>query len=356
MELQKGMDFRLKQNRREVFLRFYEFHLRYRAHPGAVYQFIPVLSKRFDWDIETRLWYATLNGMTQYPMTSLAILQAFPAPPRNPLKFKSWFNRNWGALPFDADRKYQKMECPRAVEVYAQRIREYGSARAFYTGDFNTLWNRARNELHSLGRLGAWSGLEFVKIAAQGELDFTYNSLMLDDISGSRSHRNGLCLVLGRDDLDWHRSNPCFNGKYDEVVLSWLSGEASKLLAEARRRLKGVESVPQSHIGYETLESTLCCYKSWHRPNRRYPNVYNDMAYQRLKQTAQLNPKLNLTPFWDSREHYLPAPLRLECCPDDPGLAPPKQNFYRETGQIPMMDLDWDCFKNDNSWKVKRLF
>ena len=79
------MDFRLKQNRREVFLRFYEFHLRYRAHPGAVYQFIPFLSKRFDWDIETRLWYATLNGMTQYPMTSLAILQAFPAPPRNPL-------------------------------------------------------------------------------------------------------------------------------------------------------------------------------------------------------------------------------------------------------------------------------
>ena len=35
--LRAGLDFRLPRYRREVFLRFYEFHLRHRAHPGCVY-------------------------------------------------------------------------------------------------------------------------------------------------------------------------------------------------------------------------------------------------------------------------------------------------------------------------------
>ena len=40
-DLKAGMDFRKPEYRREVFLRFYEFHLKYRAHAGGVYQFIP---------------------------------------------------------------------------------------------------------------------------------------------------------------------------------------------------------------------------------------------------------------------------------------------------------------------------
>jgi hypothetical protein len=36
-------------------------------------------------------------------------------------------------------------------------------------------------------------------------------------MKGSQSHRNGLAKVLGRDDLDWHDSNPTgFDGKYTQ--------------------------------------------------------------------------------------------------------------------------------------------
>ena len=31
----------------------------------------------------------------------------------------------------------------------------------------------------------------------------------------------------------------------------------------------------------------------------------------------------------------------------DFGLHPYKQNFYLNTGQVIMMDKEWDCFKND---------
>ena len=222
-----------------------------------------------------------------------------------------------------------------------KKVQEYGSLKNLYSGDFDMLWKRVREELHSLGRLGAWSGLEFVKIAAAGELDFEYNSLMLRDISGSKSHRNGLCILLGHEELDWHdKLNPDFDGKYSDKMLTWLEKEGEVLLNECKELFKDRDFYKD--VGYETLESTLCCYKSWHRPNRRYPSVYNDMLYSRLLETAEKNPRLDLTPFWEARAEYLPNKLRIECNHTHPQygsktLSKKLQNMYRETGNIPFV-------------------
>jgi hypothetical protein len=43
----------------------------------------------------------------------------------------------------------------------------------------------------------------------------------------------------------------------------------------------------------------------------------------------------------------LPVHLRLENNLDDPGLSKEKQNHYLTTGQVIMMDKEWDCFEND---------
>lgn len=350
-ELTPGLDFRLPQHRRATFLRFYEFHLRYRAHAGGVYQFIPYLSKYFNWNTEQKLWYATINGLTQYPMTSLAIFNEIPVPPFNEsdfAKFKNWFNENWKILPFDSDRKYQKVQCPEALTIVNQLIiNKYGTLKALYSGNFSSLWSRARNELFTLGRLGAWSGLEFIKITE--EVNFEFDTLMLEDINGSKSHRNGLCIVLGRDELDWHdKLNPNFDGKYTKEQINWLKEEGKILLEEAKIRFTGKDFY--KNVGYETLETTLCCYKSWHRPNRRYPNVYTDMAYSRLLETQEKNPNLNLKPFWKAREKYLPESLRIECNKNhlqynSKSLSKWYQNLYRETGKIPNMGIEFDCFK-----------
>jgi hypothetical protein len=334
-------DYRLVENRREAFLKFYEFHLKYRSHPGGVYQFIPYLSEHFKWDLEQRLWFASINTLTQYSMTSLAIFQQLPEPPTSSetwVKFNEWFQSSWHVLSFDTDRKWQKKDAPKALGVLGQKFKEYGSLEKLYTGDFTTLWSRARTELFSLGRLGAWSGLEFVKIAGRGALDFEYDTLMLRDIDGSKSHRNGLCILLGHDELDWHdKLNPEFDGKYSDKMLSWLEREGAALLVECRTRFAGEDFA--GDVGYETLESALCCYKSWHRPNRRYASVYNDMAYSRLLETKEKNPTLDLTPFWEAREKYLPKTLRIECNPSHPQygsktLSKLLQNKYRETGEI----------------------
>src|SRR3546814_10020322 len=63
-----------------------------------------------------------------------------------------------------------------------------------------------------------------------------------------------------------------------------------------------------------TLESALCTYKSWHKPNRRYPNVYADMAYLRIRKAeSRFGPRFG--PLWSIRREALPSWARLESTP-----------------------------------------
>mgnify|MGYP003348333272 FL=1 len=104
--------------------------------------------------------------------------------------------------------------------------------------------------------------------------------------------------------------------------------------------------IDHNDVSLFTLESTFCCYKSWYRPNRRYPNVYMDMFHDRIKY-AEKEWGCNFDIFWQMRKDCLPQYLRLEDNLSDPGLKPEKQNHYLQTGQVIMMDKDWGCFEND---------
>lgn len=356
-DLQVGMDFRKPEHRREVFLRFYEFHLKYRAHPGCVYFVMPYLYKTFKWDREARLWFAFLNGNTQNPVTSWIIFKRFP----NLATLKiadldKWFNNEFKRLAFDTDRRHQKSDFIDSVKCYQKLT--HGEQEEFFGGfinaedqyqNFRRAWDVVRNHFYSFGRLASFSYLEYLRIV---RVNLDCDQLFLEDMSGSKSHRNGLAKVLGRDDLDWHDSNPTgFNGKYRPEMLAWLNKEAALLLDETRQRVAGK---PYAYdVSYFTLESTFCTYKSWHRPNRRYPGVYLDMFRDRIKKAEAAWPEEDLGLFWDSRKTYLPAHLRLEDNPHDVGVKPEKQNHYRLTGQVIAMDCDWPCFKNGYSDKVK---
>jgi len=348
--LMPGQDFRLARYRREVFLRFYEFHLRYGTHPGCVYLLMPSLAESEGWSLEERLWFAFINGNTQNPVTSWLIFRAFPSVRGLDLAaFTSWFASHYDDLAFDTDRRYHKKEFVQAVACYLG-LTEGGEQAAYFQRfevgspeqNFDALWPVLMREFHSFGRLSAYSYAEYLAISG---VPVQCSQLFLEDQSGSRSHRNGLCKVLGRDDLDWHASNPGFNGDYS-LVLPWLVEESAALLDEARARTL------HPHAGYFTLESALCTFKSWHRPNRRYANCYADMLHDRIVAGERAHGPLPV--FWAARK-ALPAPLRLESNPGDPGCVPAKQNVYRETGQIVMMEHDWPCFASDFGARVRRL-
>jgi hypothetical protein len=351
-DLQAGMDFRLPEYRREVFHRFYEFHLRHAAHPGGVYYIFRALRAREGWDQEAALWFAFINGNTQNPVTSHRIFTAFPSLKDLRIeRLDAWFKEHYTKLAFDTDRRYHKKGFVAAVSGYKQLLR--GSSQGSFfnevvAGQFMRAWDLVINNFYGFGRLSTFSYLEYLRIMG---LPLVCDRLFLDDMQGSKSHRNGLCKVLGRDDLDWHDSNPAFNGHYPKPLLRWLESEADLLLREAQARLGSTPLAPD--VGYFTLESALCTYKSWYRPNRRYPNVYNDLFHDRIKLAEQTWGEPHQL-FWDVRRESLPANLRQEDNPADCGVAPKKQNHYRLTGQVIMMDEDWPCFRNDFNDEVRR--
>jgi hypothetical protein len=346
--LKAGMDFRHPQYRREVFLRFYEFHLKYKSHPGCVYYLMPSVAAAFSMSVEEKLWFAFLNGNTQHPATSLLIYKAFPSYARlSEYKLETWFNKNYSQLGWDTDRRYHKKDFLKAVASYKALCGRSQEEffKSHYGVDeedtFRNLWKTVRKSFYTFGRLSTFSYLEYLRIM---NVPVDCDNLFLEDMSGSKSHRNGLSKVLGRDDLDWSRFTP-FEGRYAPGQVAWLADEGTQLRADARKRFKGAPYARD--VSYFTMESAFCTYKSWHRPNRRYPNVYNDMLYRRLKDTEQAHPTADLSVLWAAREAALPPRLRLEASPADPGLTPAKQNWYRETGQVIMLDGDWPCFKND---------
>jgi hypothetical protein len=347
-DLQIGMDFRLPQYRREVFLRFYEHHLTYRSHPGAVYYVFPYIWEKHNFTQEQKLWFCYINGCSQHPITTWLIYEQFPCiHTLNVDELSKWFNANYKQLGWDTDRRYFKAKFVQDVAHYQQIVKASGMSQEDMfnskKGDnaFDGVWHFIRDEFIHFGRLSTFSYMEYLNIAG---LDAPCNDLMISDISGSKSHRNGLCKVLGRDDLDWTKNNPV---KYDAELLGWLDKESHILLNEAQQRINHPD------VGFYTLESTLCCFKGWFRVNRRYPNVYNDMFHDRIKASEANFGELPL--FWDARAKYLPEHLRLEDTPSTMNLCKQKQNHFRITGE-PVMMFEYDAFINNGHKKPKNLF
>lgn len=349
-DLRPGMDFRKPEYRREVWLRFYEFHLRHRTHPGLVYLFFPYLAEKYGWSMEQRLWFAYINGCTQNPCTTMAVFEEFPD--LGSLKIddmERWHRENWKKLDYDIDRRYQKGHLVEMTQDYLRHLGGRTQEEFFngYLGDpdprrqFDKTWDYVYNRFYMYGRLSTFSYIEYLKIMG---VPVEFTTFFMDDLQGSKSHRNGILKVCGRDDLDWHGGENGITTHSPEIV-RFADEQALILLDEAKKRFAGRDFI--GSVGIETMESTLCCYKSWYRKNRRYPNVYTDMSYDRIKKAERMwAGKKDFGVFWEAREKCLPKELLREKCPEDPGLVPYKQNWFRETGEVIMMDVDDPTFVN----------
>jgi hypothetical protein len=324
------IDWRLPAHRREAFQRFYSFHLQFRTHPGCVYFWLPAIADELDLDADQRAWLVWLNGNTQNPVTSLMLLEEAPSH-RDAEKAIAFWNTHFKQLEWDTDRRHQKSRFDVATRRWVEMVGDHPARQWERVGllGWDDTWAYARSHPY-MGRLSAWSMTEYARILFGDDVPDA-GDFLLGDLKGSNSHRNGLMVVAGEDATYWEPEDVAL---YPSV--SWMEAWAEELLAEARARAAGQ---PWEHdVTRLTMESALCTYKSWHKPNRRYPNVYADMAYYRLLRAERhFGRRFDL--LWDARARQLPEALRLECNLHDPGLAPVKQNWYRETGEIILLHL-----------------
>jgi len=341
MDLDPGMDLRLPEYRREVFLRFWLHQTRYRCAPGGVYYLLPALAAHYAWSDEQKLWFAFLNGNTQHPLTSLALMSVCPDPLRDSTEeMVRFFESDWARLPFDTDRRHQKSGFPEAVSRYLAAVRPAGAQlplwRAAARRGWPGVWAHAQS-LYGFGRLSAFSYAEYLNILG---FRTECEDLMLGDHVGSSSHRAGLAIVGGLEP----REAMAAAKRPDVLHTGDMRALARDLLSEAQGRTYGDWT---GDLGFFTLESALCTYKSWHKPNRRYPGVYNDMLYNRIKRfetdlpgfTDQWGQSVAAL-VWGFRRDALPPWLRLEDVPYDPGLSPVKQNHYLLTGQTVVLGME----------------
>ena len=321
-------DWRLPEHRREAFQRFYAFHLKYRTHPGCVYFALPALADAYDLDEEGRAWLVWLNGNTQNPVTTQLLLDAAPTPAEWPLAVEFW-NEHFRRLEWDTDRRHQKSKFGEATEQWAELLLVGSAAEGWLSAaeqGWQETWAYSLVQPY-MGRLSAWSMLEYARILLPGIPDAA--TLLLQDKSGSRSHRNGLAFIAGYDSVYWDADTADVLGLVPE-----LEQLGADLLEEARNR------TGHPDVSYLTLESALCTYKSWHKPSRRYPNVYADMMYNRLvKAEERWGDRFGV--LWSARAKALPPHLLLEQNPNDPGMVAAKQNHYLVTGEPIMMEQDY---------------
>lgn len=352
-------DWRLAKHHREAFQRSYTHSLRHKNFPGMVYSMMPAIADALDLDEDGRAWFVWLNGNNQNVVSSYLILEVAPHP-RDWSKAVAFWNEHFKQLEWDIDRRHQKKDFGRATESW---FLDYGAnpARGWLDAGergWEATWDHSIGQPY-MGRISAWSMYEYARILlGSGVPDV--GSWFLEEGS-SRSHRNSLCFLSGFEEAwGWDREKSEIPFMLD--LFPSLYDLAEDLFAEAQKRNPGDPNVIRL-----TMESALCTWKSWHKPNRRYPNVYSDMMYQRIRKAeTRFGRKLDL--LWDIRRQTLPEHLRLEDNPGDPGLVAVKQNWYRETGEVHYLhdtfdDMEPSLFeqkvaagdfgeRKDPSWKI----
>lgn len=293
------MDYRQLENRKESFINWFGYSLELEDCDSAIFM-TNYYFDRFEYNREQRLWLIWLYGTTYYWPTAYIIWNEFPDMELvGQDRLKEWNDTNYSRLRYQTDTKWNKGHLPQQFTSYAEWCGERGQYDSIskYFGDnevqtFYNLWEQV-NGWHKFGRYTSWFYLQSLK--QSGGIPLDVDSLWLHDHGGSRSHRNGLCFAVGKD--DW------VNQKLDDNQLDYLNGEAAEILAEVKNRFPNVAS----KADYFAMETCLCSYKKlFRRRDGRYLGYYLDRQAEEIKKVEQDDWfGIDWNPLWQAREETL---------------------------------------------------
>jgi hypothetical protein len=272
------MDYRLEQNRKEAFIRWYAWSLKYDDCDPAVWC-TNYLHKRYEHNDEERIWFAWLYGNTYQLPTAWVLKNEFPDFELATVdRMEQWNTANYKRLRYQTDTKWNKGHLPSMFASYQKFIGNKPQREVLesYYGNteeqnFDNLWKSVKSNLHKFGRYSTWFYLQHLKHTANIRINPT--SLMLDDYDGSRSHRNGLLFAIAQEhDVDRNLTS----GEYAN-----LESQAYEILSETQARFPELSSI----IDYFTMETCLCSFKKIFREKHgRYLGYYLDRQAEEILQ------------------------------------------------------------------------
>ncbi len=323
------MDYRLAENRKEAFIRWYAWSLKYDDCDPAVWM-TNYLHKRYEHNDEQRLWFAWLYGNTYYAPTSWILLNEFPDFELATVdRITQWNTANYKRLRYQTDTKWNKGHLPSMFESYQKFIgnKTQRETMESYYGDneeanFTALWASIKSGLHKFGRYSTWFYLQHLKHTAG--IRITPTSLMLDDYDGSRSHRNGLLYALAQEhDLD---------RKLSRADYARLESQAREIIEETRNRFPELAHV----VDYFTMETCLCSFKKIFREHHgRYLGYYLDRQAEEIIQVEKDGwYGIDWDVLWQARNETID--LRLD---DKRGIDKERFSSFLRTGKLE--NLEW---------------
>jgi hypothetical protein len=333
------IDYRLKENRREAFIRWYAWSLQYKDCDPAVWM-TNYINKRYEHNDEQKLWFAWLYGNTYYGPTAWILLNEFPDFELATVdRIALWNSANYKRLRYQTDTKWNKGHLPAMFESYQSFIGN-GTQRekleSYYEGDskknFDALWNVLKGSLHKFGRYSTWFYMQHLRHTAG--VDVTPTCLMLDDYDGSRSHRNGLLLALGMDD-DYDR-------KLTGPEYANLESASADIISEMESRFPAL----RSEIDFFTMETCLCSFKKIFRENHgRYLGYYLDRQAEEIMKVEEDGwYGIDWDVLWQARQETID--LRLD---NKRGIDKERYSSFLRTGK--MDKLEW-MFSDERAVQV----
>ena len=323
------MDYRLKENRREAFIRWYAWSLKYDDCDPAVWC-TNYLHKRYEHNDEERIWFAWLYGNTYQLPTAWVLKNEFPDFELATVdRMEQWNTANYKRLRYQTDTKWNKGHLPAMFASYQQFIgnRTQRERLERFYGDneeanFENLWQGIKDSLHKFGRYSTWFYLQHLRHTAG--IHITPTSLMLSDYDGSRSHRNGLLYALGREDLV---DTKLTAGEYLD-----LEREARSILEETQDRFPRLKD----QIDFFTMETCLCSFKKIFRAKHgRYLGYYLDRQAEEI-QMAEKDGwyGIDWDVLWQAREETID--FRLD---HKNGINKENFTYFLNSGKIE--NLEW---------------
>tara|TARA_B100001094_G_C18178830_1_gene799596 strand:- start:961 stop:1929 length:969 start_codon:yes stop_codon:yes gene_type:complete len=291
------MDYRLIQNRKEAFANWYYWSLKYKDCDPAIW-LLNYLFGRFEHNLEQKYWIAWIYGTTYHLPTAWVIWNEFPDFELVDYdRLKYWNDKNYSRLRYQTDTKYNKGYLPQQFASYKKWINHNnpsGTQRdKFYIykrkNSFNYLFQSIAQNLYKFGRYSTWFYMQTLKQCV--DINLEPASLKLEDFSGSKSHRNGLCYAVGKD--EW------INQKLSQDAIVYLNEQAQYFQNK------------MNYMGAKTdlynLETVLCSFKKiFRKTNGRYLGYYLDRQAEEIKKVEKDGwVGVDWQVFWDGRKESL---------------------------------------------------
>ena len=325
------IDYRQKKHRKDAFITWFAWSIAYKDCDTAIW-LSNYINDRYEHNIEQRYWFAWLYGNTYHLPAAWVIMNEYPDYELTGLeRLTAWNATNYKRLRYQTDTKWNKGHLPAMYLSYRAFIgnaTQHGRFSQLYQDNeestFQAFWNVINKNWYKFGRYSTWFYLQQLKQTCNVPINPT--SLMLDDYSGSRSHRNGLLLALGMDEH--------VDGKLSATQYRWLEGAARSILDEARAKY------PQyaHEMDMFAIETCLCSYKKLFRHNNgRYLGYYLDRQAVEIMQCERDGwHGIDWDVMWQARSERLDARLV-----DSKSIRTDYYNVFLDTGVL--LRSDWIC-------------